>query len=118
MSRFIALGAVMFVVGACAWHVGETLSSDAISLALGVLFGTLAGLPVALLVLASERRDRPAERRPEPAEFPRGYSAEPPVILRVEQRKPQDDGRVTAGEEAARRYEEAQWRDVRVIGED
>jgi hypothetical protein len=115
MSRFIALGSFMFLVGACAWHVGETLSSDAISMALGIFFGVFAGLPVALLVLAAERRDRPAE-------YPRGNSAadrrttEPPVILRIE-RKPPTVWRVAAGEQP-RRYEEAQWRDVRVIGED
>ena len=46
----------MFAVGSCAWQVGERLSPDAISMAVGVMFGTLAGLPVALLVMASNAR--------------------------------------------------------------
>lgn len=105
MSRYIALGAVMFTVGACAWRVGETLSSDTISMALGVLFGTLAGLPVAALVLSAERRDRPAgHAEPRPAE--------PPAIRRIEQ---PPTWRVVDGAPATRHAEEATWREMRAI---
>lgn len=89
MSRYIALGAVMFLVGACAWHIGETLSSDAISLALGIMFGTLAGLPVALLVLASNVGQEQRRRNREYADYlrqsdddrPPYYPPQRPVIV-------------------------------------
>ena len=55
MKRMILFGGVLFV-GVAAWRIGDRLSADAIGMALGVLFGVLAGLPVALLVLASSRR--------------------------------------------------------------
>ena len=47
---------LMIFVGIAAWRIGSALSSDAISMAVGVLFGVLAGIPTALLVLASDRR--------------------------------------------------------------
>lgn len=68
MKHIFALGALVFV-GAIGWQIGERLSSDAIALSLGVLFGVFAGLPVALLVLASDRRREPAPppQQPPPA---------------------------------------------------
>jgi hypothetical protein len=51
-------------------RVFESLSADAIGMALGVLFGVTASLPVALLILAATRSQRqappPREPRPEP----------------------------------------------------
>jgi hypothetical protein len=47
---------LMIFVAIAAWRIGSALSSDAISMAVGVLFGVLAGIPTALLVLASDRR--------------------------------------------------------------
>ena len=49
------------LVGLClfgwmTWRVGTSLSSDALGLAVGVVFGVLAGIPSALLVLAGQRR--------------------------------------------------------------
>ena len=41
-----------------AWFLGNALSSDAIGLALGVIFGTMASLPGALLVLVAARRQQ------------------------------------------------------------
>lgn len=55
MKRIIVLSVLIFLAVA-AWRIGGRLSADAIGMALGVLFGVLAGLPVALLVLASNRR--------------------------------------------------------------
>lgn len=55
MKRLFFLILLVFV-GVAAWRIGERLSADAIGMALGVLFGVLAGIPVALLVLASARR--------------------------------------------------------------
>ena len=55
LTKLILL-AVLMVVGVCAWRLGEGWSNDALNLAVGILFGILAGLPTALLVLASGRR--------------------------------------------------------------
>ncbi len=56
MKKIIILGALAFIA-VSVWSVGSSLSSDALSMATGILFGILAGLPTALLVLASNRRD-------------------------------------------------------------
>lgn len=85
MKRFLGLLLLVFV-GTVGWRVGSGLSSDAISMAVGVFFGILAGIPAVLLVLASERR------RPERTtrEYGRDYGshgegryqpAQPPVIV-------------------------------------
>lgn len=60
MKKFIGLLFLIFI-GAAGWRIGNSLSSDAISMALGVFFGVLAGIPAALLVLASDRQ-RPTGR--------------------------------------------------------
>jgi hypothetical protein len=46
------------LVGVFAFVIGQRLSADAVGMALGVLFGVLAGIPAALLVLASGARRR------------------------------------------------------------
>jgi hypothetical protein len=87
MKRFLAL-AILICVGAAAWHVGEKLSSDALSMGLGILFGVLAGIPTALLLLAAGRRrsedgsrtETPSGRRYPPA-APMMTPAQPPVIV-------------------------------------
>ena len=50
-------------VGIAGFRIGGELSPDAMGMAIGMLFGVMAGIPTALLVLASERRE-PSERRP------------------------------------------------------
>ena len=89
MKRLIVLGTLLFV-GVAAWRIGERLSADAIGMALGVLFGIVAGLPVALLVLASNRRreERNEYRQPDGRQhpqLPQGYHypmpQQPPVIV-------------------------------------
>ena len=53
-----------------AWQVAAALSPDAVAMAVGMLFGVLATIPVALLVMASNRHNRnddcglPALREP------------------------------------------------------
>ena len=47
--------AVLVGLGILAWQVLDKLSSDAIGMALGVIFGILAGLPAALLGAAHRR---------------------------------------------------------------
>jgi hypothetical protein len=85
----VILVAIMAVVAVTAWRIGTQLSSDAISMAVGVMFGVLAGVPTALLVLASSRR-RGSDREDEHEAFQRhgvqrgqygGYYPQPPVIV-------------------------------------
>jgi hypothetical protein len=83
MKRIVVV-AILIFLGAGLWRIGESLSSDAIGMALGVAFGVLAGLPVALLTLAAGRRRTEYEaefsgRRPDSA-YPY-YPPQPPVIV-------------------------------------
>lgn len=55
MRKLLILACLLFV-SVAAWRVTERLSSDAIGMGLGVLFGMLAGIPTALLVVAAARR--------------------------------------------------------------
>ena len=71
MKRLFGLIVLVFI-GAAGWRVGSGLSSDAVSMAVGIFFGILAGIPAALLVLAAERR------RPERATREYGQSYGPP----------------------------------------
>ena len=69
------------------WRVASRLSPDAMGLATGVVFGVLAGLPTAVLVLASNRgrgHDEHAQRgqRRQDGAYPYGgYPQQPPVIV-------------------------------------
>lgn len=49
------------LVGVLAFLVGQRLSADAVGMAIGVLFGVLASIPAALLVIASGRRRQETE---------------------------------------------------------
>ena len=82
MKRTIGLMGLVFA-GIVAWRVVDGLSSDALSMGIGVLCGVLAGVPMALLVLASTRRsvERPTAHA---AEYGMGYpryQQQPPVIV-------------------------------------
>lgn len=55
------------VVGLCilafmTWRLAMSLSSDALGMGVGVVFGILAGVPMGLLVLASQRAQARRER--------------------------------------------------------
>ncbi|MFN8495360.1 MAG: hypothetical protein U0350_47620 [Caldilineaceae bacterium] len=94
MKKLLGLILLVFI-GVIAWRIGGSLSSDAVSMAVGVLFGIMAGIPTALLVLASDRRrNEQAEMRREPYGRERGpyggypqnsgylpYPQQPPVIV-------------------------------------
>ena len=64
------------------WQLGEKLSPDALGVMVGLIFGALAGIPAALLVLYAVRNSPPAETPPtphtrwiiveRPAEYPAG----------------------------------------------
>lgn len=93
--RWIYFLVATVIVGTIAWQIGGRLSPDAVGMAIGVLFGMLAGLPISLLVLASDRRrardDVPA-RPPTgliirlPADPPRWQVIDDPVRAEMEKR--------------------------------
>lgn len=51
--------ALIVLVGWGSTKVLGTLSPDAVAMAIGVLFGILAGIPTMLLMLTTERRQAP-----------------------------------------------------------
>lgn len=55
LSKVIALCLLVFVAVA-GWKIGDKLSGDAVAMAVGVLFGVMAGIPTALMVMASNRQ--------------------------------------------------------------
>lgn len=55
MKQF-SLGVGLVLLAFLTWRMVTSLSSDALALGVGVVFGVLAGVPTALLVLASSRR--------------------------------------------------------------
>lgn len=87
MKRFLGL-AMLVVIGVAVWRIGGQLSADALGMAIGVVFGVLAGIPTALLVLATGRRQDAAraeaesERRRQDRYLPAPYGGyQPPVIV-------------------------------------
>ncbi len=83
---------LLVFVGVAAWRIGGRLSSDALSMAIGLLLGVIAGVPAALLMLAGNRRreemrDDQAMRQPGTRQgqvMPYGqmsYRQQPPVIV-------------------------------------
>jgi hypothetical protein len=90
MKRVLILMVLVFV-GTAGWRIGNNLSSDAISMAVGIFFGVLAGIPTALLVLASDRRRSGADSgrhgghqgpsQPQVSYAPYGAPQQPPVII-------------------------------------
>ena len=79
MTRFIATG-ILVIVGVATWQIGAKLSADAIGMGVGVLFGVLAGIPTALLLLANQRRNDAARANYDAPPPPR-YQQQPPVIV-------------------------------------
>lgn len=84
MKKLVVLSGLL-LIGVIGWRIGENLSSDAVSMAVGIFFGILAGIPTALLVLASDRRraeqtnvSRRAPHHPTAYPYPQ---QQPPVIV-------------------------------------
>ena len=69
----LAAVTVLMIAGVLAWLFASRLSSDALGMAVGLLFGVLAGVPTALLVLASSGRRRRDEDEEEEDAGPNGY---------------------------------------------
>lgn len=94
MRQIFVVGALV-AGGVLAWRIGDSLSSDAISMGLGIFFGMLAGLPAALLVMAASRRRDYVEQGPSAGRRSGesmygghnsyggygGYNGQPPVIV-------------------------------------
>lgn len=88
MKKLLVLLLIIFVAAA-GWSVGSRLSSDALGMSVGILLGVLAGLPVALLVLAAGRGGRRDEEPDYPTEYAGGRGnpyggygqSQPPVII-------------------------------------
>lgn len=84
MKSFFGAATLIFV-GVVGWRIGGQLSSDALGMAVGILFGVMAGIPTALILLASQRRevqlrDERDEKRPHQLSAnPHPY--QPPVIV-------------------------------------
>lgn len=55
MKTAIIAGGLL-ALGAVAWQIGARLSTDAIGMGVGLIFGVLSGIPTALLVLAAGGR--------------------------------------------------------------
>lgn len=54
MRRIIGITAMAFA-GFLAWHIGNRLSTDAVGMGVGLIFGVLAGVPAALIILMAPR---------------------------------------------------------------
>ena len=55
MRNIIAI-TVCVIVALCVWRVASIISPDAVSMAIGFLFGILSSLPVTLLALSGNRQ--------------------------------------------------------------
>jgi len=86
MKKLLALCLIVFV-GAFGYRIAASLSPDAVALAIGVLLGILAGIPVSLLVLAASRRHQEAtgqefsRSRMNSNAYPHHQPHQPPVIV-------------------------------------
>src|SRR3712207_5245519 len=83
MKQYVGLAALIFV-GIAAWRIAGQLSADALGMGVGVLFGVMAGVPTALLVMASGRRRAaeeeeatPRRRQQHPQGMPQGMAQQP-----------------------------------------
>lgn len=93
MKSIVTIG-MLLIGGFVAWRIGETLSSDAVSMALGIFFGMAAGIPAALMVMAAARRSEYVEADRYDRRTAQSYSssAQPPVIVVSAQGLPQQSG--------------------------
>ncbi|MCD6291017.1 MAG: hypothetical protein J7M34_10985 [Anaerolineae bacterium] len=77
MKRVLSLGIILFLT-VLAVVIGKRMSTDAMAVVIGVIFGVAASIPTSLLIMATTRRS--SEARPPAGRPPYdGYS--PPVIV-------------------------------------
>lgn len=84
MGRIIVLLLVVVVVFVSAWRVATIVSPDAISMAVGMLFGVLAGIPTAMMM-----KDRPPTED-EYEEFSRWRSEEQLKAFEISREYPRE----------------------------
>lgn len=60
--KFIGICSLIFMAW-FGWRVGDHLSPDALAMAIGLLFGVLAGIPAMLMLLISLHRRQPPQTR-------------------------------------------------------
>lgn len=83
MKRLIIVALLIFV-GFAGWQAGGVLSSDAMGMAVGVVFGVLASLPAALLILVANRRSarqEPPTPRSSPQNQPQTGQGQMPIVI-------------------------------------
>ena len=73
----LAVVTALMIGGILAWLFASRLSADALGMAVGLLFGVLAGIPTALLVLASGRRRRAEDDEEDEESSAQGYGQAP-----------------------------------------
>jgi hypothetical protein len=110
MKHLIALLLLIFF-GLAAWLFATRLSADALGMAVGLVFGVLAGVPTALLVLAANRRrsDDDDEQEAPPRQSmtygQRAFPYQPPVIV------------VTQPHQLPQQWQPTNSRQFRIVGE-
>ncbi|MBI3960887.1 MAG: hypothetical protein HY328_18915, partial [Chloroflexi bacterium] len=77
----LAVVALLIFVGFAGWRAGGVLSTDAMSMAVGMIFGVLASLPAALLMLAATRRFQQAEPPSPRSQLPHASGQMPIVVV-------------------------------------
>jgi hypothetical protein len=129
MKRWLLVGGLLFVA-IMAFRISERLSADALGMGLGVLFGIIAGVPTAMLVLAAARRkdENTENSRPMARAHQLGYGGpyaslppQPPVIILAANGMPMQTGQSYAGYETSMPMltgpvNGAAGRDFRMIG--
>lgn len=85
MKRTAFFIVFVLIVANAGWRVGGSLSSDALGMAVGMLFGVMAGIPTALLMLASQRREEEQRRnwREEPRPQIEQKPAAPAPVINI-----------------------------------
>ncbi len=76
MKHIIPIAALA-ALAAIAWHVGGMIPPAALTLALGVLFGSMVGIPIALIALTASKRIRHDHYHHTPTESPREPQKQP-----------------------------------------
>lgn len=57
MKKFL-IGSAILLAALAAWRISEHMSSDAISMGIGVVLGVFAGVPAALILMLGSRSRR------------------------------------------------------------
>ncbi len=80
MKKLVLLLLLIFV-GFAGWRAGGILSPDALGMAVGILLGVFASLPVALLLLAATRRAPQREFAPSTPNQSGQHSGQMPIVV-------------------------------------